>query len=110
MEQILNAKDGYSLALAMLFVMLGAIGWSANKALTIKTEQDRKDAENAARFDAMTCKHTEMIVQIHNEHNIRMERLVEAHRTGTDAMLAKLCETMNNLEKAIEKRTVKFTE
>jgi hypothetical protein len=110
MEQILNAKDGYSLALAMLFVMLGAIGWSANKALTIKSEQDKKDAENAARFDALSCKHTEMIVRIHAEHDDRIERLIESHRKGTEAMLAKLTETMNNLEKAIEKRAVKFTE
>lgn len=104
MDQVLNAKDGYSLSLTMLFILLGAVGWAAKTSLSFKTQQDKKDEATNARFDALVCKHQELIVKIYAEHDDRLERLIETHRLGADAMLSKLCDTMNSLEKAMEKR------
>lgn len=103
-ENIIQAKDGYQLALVMLALGVLGFSWFANKAYSLKEAQDIKDAAVDARFDALVGKHQEQIIKIYAEHDDRIERLIEAHRLGTEAVLSKLCDTMHSLEKAIEKR------
>lgn len=101
LSSVLNAKDGYSLALALLCVFILALSYLF-KYYTSKI--DSIETRHAERIEELSKEHAQQIIKINDDFNNRLERLIKSQRDESIAAIKELTTVINALNLNIEKK------
>jgi hypothetical protein len=109
-QNVVDAKSGYELALAIIGVFILGFAWISRKFFEITKTQDDKEVVHIQHIESINKAHVEQIERIYKENSDRVERLIEAHRTEILTAVDKLTVALHELHISIEKRSVRLTD